>query len=298
MPYSDVNASHALLAAHLKSGRIAHTYLFSGPAGEAKSRLILEFARALNCERNRFFETCDCPSCRKIENRAHPDVQWFEADAKTGALKIEEVRERLHQASLKPYEGKWKVFILENAENLTPDASNALLKTLEEPPEHTVFLLLVENKAHLLETVQSRAFHVRTSPMGEKDPGEDAVIQLLESKGWEAYFEELRGFSRAELGEGLETLLHYLLDRSVSEWDNSRENSRAYLKALEVAYEAREALDANANQKLTLTYLEVMIRKAFNECSKKEQGQRHPEARRAEGSHSGILRSAQDDGNS
>ena len=257
-------SSNDLLLAHLRENRLAHTYLFSGPAGDAKSRLILEFARALNCERNHFFETCDCPSCRKIENRAHPDVQWFEADAKTGALKIEEVRERLHQASLKPYEGKWKVFILENAENLTLDASNALLKTLEEPPEHTVFILLVENKAHLLETVQSRAFHVRTSPAGEKDPREDAVIQLLESKGWEAYFEELRGLSRPELGEGLETLLHYLLDRSVSEWENSRENSQAYLTALEAGYEAREALEANANQKLLLTHLEIQIGKALH----------------------------------
>lgn len=259
-----MNASNSLLLAHLRENRLAHTYLFSGPAGDTKSRLVLEFAKALNCERGLFFEACDCPSCGKIEKRVHPDVQWFQPDAKTEALKIEEVRNRLYQASLKPYEGKWKVFILENAENLTLDAANALLKTLEEPPEHSVFILLVENKAHLPETIQSRAFEVRTPPAAEPDPREDAAIQLLEKKGWEAYFEELRGLTRAELGEGLKTLLHYLLDRSAGEWENSRRNSQSYLTALEAGYEACEALDANANQKLLLTHLEIQIGKALN----------------------------------
>lgn len=254
-----MTSSDRLLLAHLEGNRIAHTYLFSGPEGFQKNELVLAFAKALNCEKKRFFGSCDCLSCRKIQNRVHPDVQWFEGDKKTGSMKIEEVRSKVYQASLKPYEGRWKVFIMNHAENLTLDAANALLKTLEEPPEHSVFLLLAENKSHLLETVQSRAFEVRTPPEPEKDPRQHAQIRLLEEKGRDAFFESLRSAAKPDLQETLETLLLYLRDHAVSEWKKSPERSKQCLKAIDSVYEVQEALDSNANQKLALTHLEIHL---------------------------------------
>ncbi len=258
-------SSNPLLLAHLESDRIAHTYLFTGAPGEEKTLLALQFARALNCEKKNFLRDCDCASCRKTQNRTHPDVQWFVGDKKTGSIKIEEVRNKLYQASLKPYEGKWKVFIVEEAENLTLESSNALLKTLEEPPGHCVFLLLVENKAHLLETIQSRAFEIRTAPAPEKDPRENEKIRLLVAKGWDAFFEGLREDSRPELVGDLETLLFYLRDSSVTAWRQSPERSKKYLDAVRSVYETQEALDANANQKLALTHLEIQLGKILND---------------------------------
>ena len=260
--------AHPLLLAHLETGRLAHTYLFTGPPVSSKNDLVLAFARALNCEKKvpgtglvpgTFLgDACGCASCGKIERGTHPDVRWF-AEEEARSLKIELVREILHEASLRPYEGRWKVFVLERAERLTPEAANALLKTLEEPPAHSVFLLLVENKAHLLETVQSRAFEVRALPVPEKDPLEDPKIQLIEAGGWTAYFDALKNTSRPELTEGLETLLLYLRDRAARDRKDAPERSRRFLEFLDRAYEVLKALDANVNQKLALTYLEMKL---------------------------------------
>jgi DNA polymerase III delta' subunit len=255
--------SNPLLVSHLKRGRIAHTYLFSGSKGDRRKELVLGFARALNCLEQRIFEDCSCLSCRKITGGNHPDVRRYGEDEKSRSIKIEAVREMIHEASLKPYEGRWKVFLLEGAERLTLEAANALLKTLEEPPEHSVFFLLVENKAHLLETIQSRAFEIRIPPSeGEGEKGE--AVLLLKEKGWGPLWEYLRDLTRNELQEELETLMGYLRDCSVAAWKEDSGRSERYLKALERVYETKEAVDANVNQKLALTYLEIGLQEVSN----------------------------------
>lgn len=260
MPYSN-----PILLAHLRTGRMAHTYLFSGPEGSPKNELVTGFARALNCEKKRFFEECDCLNCHKIEKRLHPDVHWLGEEEDARSIKIEEVRLLLHEATLKPFEGAWKVFILQGAERLTQEASNALLKTLEEPPEHSVFLLLVQTKAHLLETIQSRAFEIRVPPAAEKDLKEDPLIRLLEEKGWTAFFERLREAPRPKLEEELLRLLFHLRDRSASETAKSPVLSKRYLEAFDAVYETGEAVEANVNQKLALTHLEIQLGRLFND---------------------------------
>lgn len=262
-----MDSSSTLLSTHLRSHRIAHTYLLSGPEGETKTALALGFAKALNCEKEKgdspLFIECDCPSCGKIERRSHPDVQWLGEDREARSLKIEEIRALLHAASLKPFEGRWKVFILQGAERLTLEAANALLKTLEEPPEHSVFLLLVENKAHLLETIQSRAVEIRTPPGPEKDPGENQAIRLLSEKGWAPFFETLRAASRPKLQEALEALLRYLRDQAALKAKKEPGRLKPFLKAIDSVYETQEAVDANVNQKLALTHLEIQLRKTL-----------------------------------
>ena len=270
-------SSNRLLQAHLATQRIAHTYLVTGPQGPEKDELVKGFAKALNCEGKTgkvpgtnpvpgtfSGDRCGCASCGKIERGTHPDVQWFAADKKSGAVKIEEVRARLHQASLRPYEGKWKVFIIGQAENLTLESAHTLLKTLEEPPEHSVFLLLVEHKSHLLETLQSRGVEIRVPPGPQPDPREDEKIRVLESGGWDAFFEGIRNQPRAELEETLRNLLLWLLQRSVSEWKKDAARSKRYLEALEAVYETEKALDENANPKLAVTHLELCVGKLLN----------------------------------
>lgn len=255
--------NHALISAHLQRNRIAHTYLFSGPSGEAKVELALEFAKALNCEEiqkgdrplfpERGFEDCGCSSCGKIKRGTHPDVRRLGQDGEARSLKIEEIRTLLHTASLKPFEGRWKVFIFEGAERLTLEAANALLKTLEEPPEHSVFFLLVENKALLLETIQSRAVEIRLPPPPEKDPRKSPAIAVLEKGDWEEFFGVLQGMRRKELTEALQGLLAHLRDQY------SSAKGDCPLKALDAVYETLEALQANVNQKLALTHLQIQL---------------------------------------
>lgn len=262
-----MNSSSVLILAHLQRNRIAHTYLFSGPEGEQKTRLVLEFAKALNCEQQKgesllFREACECSSCGKIERRTHPDVRWFGEDPESRSLKIDQIRIILHEVSLKPFEGRWKVFILQGAERLTLEAANALLKTLEEPPEHSVFFLLVENKRHLLETIQSRAFEIRTPPAPERDLGENKWIRLLHEKGWDPFFEALKDAPRPKLGETFEALMQDLRNEGVSEGKRDPGRLESYLKAIDAVYETQEALQANVNQKLALTHLEIQLRKA------------------------------------
>lgn len=257
-------ASNPILMAHLRKRHIAHTYLLSGPNGSRKLELVMGFAQALNCEQNRIFEACPCGSCRKIENYTHPDVRWVGGDEKVRSLKIEEVRAILHEASLKPFEAQWKVFVLQGAERLTLEAANALLKTLEEPPEHSVFILLVENKAHLLETIQSRAFEIRLFGQSEKDPKENERIQILEKRGWEAFFELLQSTSSSELKEALEALMLHLRNEYAGVWEKDPPRSKNYLKAIDLVYEIQEALQANVGQKLALTRLAIRLGNLFN----------------------------------
>lgn len=254
-----------LLATQVRRQRIGHAYLFTGPEGPDKVELALAFARALNCEKQKVFEACDCLSCRKIEKGIHPDVRRFGQDEKSRSIKIEEVRALIHDASLKPYEGRWKVYLVEGAERLTPDAANALLKTFEEPAGHSVFLLLVENKSHLLETLQSRSFEIRVAPRPESEPAVNRLRERLEAGGWKGYLAELRETARPGLLSELESLLFYLRDRSAAEWEQDPRRSRDFLEAFDTVYEVEEAITANVNQKLALTFMEIKLKKAFSD---------------------------------
>ncbi len=260
-----MSVSNPLLLAHLRRNRIAPTYLFTGTDEQKKDELVLQFIKALNCEKQKFYEPCDCASCRKIEAKNHPDLHWQGEDEKSCSIKIGEIRGILHQAALKPFEGKWKVFILRGAERLTTEASNALLKTLEEPPEHSVFLLLVETKAHLLETIQSRGFEIRVPPAHDPDPMEDQAIRLLKEKGWTAFFEAIKANSRMDLAPILENLMRFFKNQSAEVCETNPSKSRQFLKAFDAVYETQDAVEANTNQKLAMTHLEIELRQAFRE---------------------------------
>src|SRR5438094_110690 len=113
-----------VLKSHIQKNRLAHTYLITGEKESGKGDLALAFAVALNCEAEQYFEPCSCNSCRKSEAGNHPDLHLLGQDLKIKTLKIEEVRNVIAGASLKPYEGKYKVFVLFDAGRLSQDASN------------------------------------------------------------------------------------------------------------------------------------------------------------------------------
>lgn len=144
------------------AGRVAHAYLFTGPAGVGKTDAALAFARALNC-RDGSGDACECcPSCRKAAAGAHPDIHLVAPAGST--LKIEQMRELQKTAWLSPLEGRYKAFIVRDADRMTPEAANSLLKILEEPPGQAVFILVSSAPYALLPTIVSRCQQVPFFP--------------------------------------------------------------------------------------------------------------------------------------
>lgn len=139
-------------------GRLAHAYLFIGPAYVGKSETAFDLAKSLLCEEksNKEDSFCgQCSSCQKMEAQGHPD--FFMVTSEFGEkIKIEEIRNIIDRVKIRPFLGEIKVFVIKNIENISLEGSNALLKTLEEPANHNVIILTTSVVEKVLPTIRSR----------------------------------------------------------------------------------------------------------------------------------------------
>jgi DNA polymerase III subunit delta' len=168
MPFSELIGQDAAVESLRRAWqrqRLAHALLFTGPEGVGKRTAAVALAQALNCLTPKGQDACGaCSSCRRIASGSFPDVRVLEPDGKS--LKIEQMREQLQaDAYLKPMEGRAKVYVLDTAEALTPEAANSLLKILEEPPEAVTIVLVTSQPFALLPTIRSRCREVRFAPL-------------------------------------------------------------------------------------------------------------------------------------
>lgn len=153
-----------ILKGHLGLSRLSGSYLFVGEEGIGKKLVARTLAKALNCP-EAGPDSCDeCATCLKIEKNRHPDVHLLETGA-SDSIKIEYIRQLQKEINLKAYEGRKKVFIIDDAHNLTADAQNALLKVLEEPPAESLIILVSAKPALLFKTITSRCKVVRFYPL-------------------------------------------------------------------------------------------------------------------------------------
>lgn len=160
---------HEDIIAHLQNAiryhKVSHSYIFSGENGSGKKLLANLFAMTLQCERRDVDPCLQCPSCKRALGKNHPDIIAVTHE-KPGSIGIDEIRNQLTlDVSIKPYFGPYKIYIVADAEKLTVQAQNALLKTIEEPPEYVVILLLTDNPESFLPTIRSRCVTLSLKPL-------------------------------------------------------------------------------------------------------------------------------------
>ena len=151
----------------LSSGRIAHAYLFTGPRGTGKTTTARIFAKALNCVKGPTDHPCgECLNCRQITDGSAMDVQELDAASNRG---VDDIKNLNKNADFAPVNCRYKVYIIDEAHMLTTEACNALLKTLEEPPEHVVFILATTEPQKILPTIHSRCQRFDFHPITQEE---------------------------------------------------------------------------------------------------------------------------------
>jgi DNA polymerase-3 subunit delta' len=164
-----------LLRRAVAEGRIAQSLVMAGPRGVGKYQFAVALAQALNCEHVTDGDSCaECVTCRKIDRREFGDVRTiireskdpaFKKDSKSQFIKIEQTRSMSEQAQFRPYEGRRRVFIIDDAEWLRHEAANSILKTLEEPPATSLIVLVTSKPYALFETIRSRCQMLSFAPV-------------------------------------------------------------------------------------------------------------------------------------
>ncbi|MFZ2445365.1 MAG: DNA polymerase III subunit delta' [Syntrophobacteraceae bacterium] len=233
----------------VRKDAVPHAFLFTGMPGTGKVAGAVEFARVLECLDPRDFDACGrCPACRKIGEGLHPDLIQVRADGAT--IKIEQIRELRERFRFRPFEGKWRVVIIHDAQRLKEEAANALLKILEEPPRGNLFILIAPESQMLLPTIVSRCCHVRFQPLGDDivaeylvresglDPERAAEVARLSAGSLDAarrLTEEGRIAASKRVLENLERLDGQpMIDffQMISEWVGTREEAEQDLECV------------------------------------------------------------------
>ena len=163
----------------LANNKIAHAYLFCGPRGTGKTTMAKLFAKALNCEEGIGHQCNHCSNCKEITEGSHPDVIEIDAASNNG---VEQVRDLIDKVNYLPIKGKYKVYIIDEVHMMTANAFNALLKTLEEPPAHVIFILATTEPHNIIPTILSRCQRYDFTKVADADI-EDRMMTILEKEG-------------------------------------------------------------------------------------------------------------------
>lgn len=248
------------------SGRSSHAYLFLGGAGAGKRLIANTFAKALQGEGEK--RPCDsCKSCHAFNHGNHPDVIYFQPLKNGKTYTIEDVREQLLETvDLKPFQYEKKIYIIEKADTLNIQSQNALLKTLEEPPAHAVFLLLAERAEAFLPTILSRVVVMKIRPLS----AETIADYLMQAGHLAEESHILSAYAQGRIGQALELV----------EDEGFREMRQDILGKLEAlpsmsegdAYLLAKDLEGYKNDLRFLDIMELWYRDLLTAKSLREEG--------------------------
>lgn len=192
---------HKDIVAYMKNavqtGKVSHAYILAGEKGSGKKMLADLFAAALLCEADRNEPCGRCLSCRKAKDGNHPDIIHV-AHEKPELIKIDEIRDQVvNTIDVKPYESRYKIYIIPDADKMNTQAQNAFLKTIEEPPSYAVIMLLADNPDALLETVRSRCVRLDLRAVPDREVKAYLTEELGCSEGEAAL---LAAFGQGNIG--------------------------------------------------------------------------------------------------
>ena len=184
----------------VQTGKVSHAYILSGEAGMGRKSLANAFALNLLCEKGLPDPCMQCHACKQVLAGSHPDLIYV-IHEKPASIGVDDIREQINDTILvRPYSSYYKIYIVDEAEKMTVQAQNALLKTIEEPPSYAVILLLTTNPDAFLPTILSRCVQLKLKPL------KDVVVKeyLIQSLGVEESQAEIyAAFARGNLGKAI-----------------------------------------------------------------------------------------------
>ncbi len=190
----------AFLERAISSGKLSHAYIFEGEKDTGKQMLANAFAMTLQCTSEGERPCGVCRSCRQAADGNHPDIITVQHE-KPLTITVDDIRDQVvNDVQIRPYSGRYKIYIIPEAERMTAQAQNALLKTIEEPPDYAILLLLSANEDALLETVRSRCVMLHLEPV----PDEQVVNYLMDKVGVSEYQAQICAtFAQGNVGKAV-----------------------------------------------------------------------------------------------
>lgn len=253
----------------IKMDKVSHAYIINGEKNAGKEFIAKTFAMALQCENRQGTEPCgECHSCRQALSGNHPDI-IFITHEKPGTIGVDDIRRQVNNdVVIKPYKGPKKIYIMNEGEKMTVQAQNALLKTLEEPPEYAVLLILTGNVDSLLQTILSRCVVLNMKPVKDAQI-KQYLMQTMEIPDYKA--DICVAFARGNVGKakllaGSEefdkvkeeaiTLLKYIKEMELNEIVT------AIKKINEYKFDVNDYMDI-----LSIWYRDVLLFKATHDAN-------------------------------
>lgn len=289
----------------VNSNNTVNSYMFEGIEGIGKWGFAKEFAKMLLCTGENKTNCNDCKSCIEFNNDNNPDFMQIKPDGK--AIKIEQIRQMQEKILEKPIVSDKKIYIIDDADLMTKEAQNCLLKTLEEPPKYAIIILVLSNESKILNTVKSRCMriffekikgeelkkyslekfgeNVITESMIENASG--SIKKLIKIKDNFEEYDSLEEFSKRlqkdnildiinnadvlyKNKEKVDDMLDYMTTIFYNSFINDTRNER-YINVIKIIEEAKKRLKANSNFDMTIDHLIFGIWREINEDSNRSQ---------------------------
>ena len=274
-----------ILKKAIEINKTSHSYIFCGTEGIGKKLIAKELAKKILCLKEKE-NGCDCKSCIEFDSDNNPDFQLIESV--DGKIKIEQIRQMQRKVAEKPIISNNKVYIIDNADTMTTEAQNCLLKTLEEPPEYITIILICTNEGNLLSTIKSRCTRMQFEPIKDEElkeyiktklPDEQISPQIIElAQG--SIGKAIKLNERKDIYENIENILLSMQNRdlidivqmseviykskeeikSILEYINvllmklSKQNIK-YINCVQIVEETKRRIKANSNYDMCIDYM-------------------------------------------